>query len=121
MKLHTKRVYDPPGRGDGMRVLIDRLWPRGLTKAKASIDLWAKDTAPSHELRQWFGHAPEKFDAFAERYRAELDAHNEALDNLVEQINAEAAAGVVTLVYAAKDIAPHHAPVLRDVLQPHFQ
>lgn len=106
-----KRAYEPPSSQDGTRVLVDRLWPRGLSKAKASLDGWNKDVAPSTRLRQWFGHKPERFQEFAKRYRAELKG-NPALDEL------RGLKGKVTLVYGAHDPAINHAVVLAKVLKP---
>lgn len=105
--IRIKRVYDPPSRGDGQRVLVDRLWPRGLTKDDARIDRWAKQVAPSHELRKWFGHDPRKWSEFQKRYLKEL-AGNGAVDELIEWIGGRKA----TLVYAAKDTEHNHAVVL---------
>lgn len=109
-----KRVYDEPAPTDGERVLIDRLWPRGLTKEKAQVDLWLKDIAPSRDLRAWFGHDPAKFDEFRRRYEAELaqEPGRTALATLRERC----ARGVVTLVFAAHDTAHSNAAVLRELL-----
>lgn len=106
-----KRAYDRASPDDGTRILVDRLWPRGLSKAKAALDGWNKDVAPSPRLRKWFGHKPERFAEFARRYRAELK-HNPALDELRAQ------KGKVTLVYGARDPAINHAVVLAKVLKP---
>ena len=108
----TKRVYEPPARGDGLRILVDRLWPRGLRKATADIDMWAKDVAPTPALRTWFDHRPERFSEFKRRYRDEL-AHNPALADMRGTIGK----GKVTLLYAAKDPAINHAVVLAEVLR----
>ncbi len=107
-----KRVYEEPAHADGYRVLVDRLWPRGVSKAAAKLDLWLKEIAPSAELRTWFGHDPQKFAAFAEAYRAELD-HNPA----VETLRAAAVQQTVTLLYAARDEQINHAVVLKDYLE----
>jgi uncharacterized protein YeaO (DUF488 family)/tellurite resistance-related uncharacterized protein len=109
--IRIKRVYEPAEPGDGVRVLVDRLWPRGLKKADARIDLWLRDVAPSPELRRWFGHRPDRWQAFRERYEAEL-AHNPAVAELPR-----ATERPVTLLYAAKDEAHNHARVLLDHLQ----
>ncbi|HLT47955.1 MAG TPA: DUF488 family protein [Rubricoccaceae bacterium] len=110
--IRIKRAYDPPAPEDGVRVLVDRLWPRGLRKAEARIDWWARELAPSTELRTWFGHDPAKYEAFVRRYRDEL-AGSEALDRL----RALADAGeTVTLVYAARDEAHNNAQALRALL-----
>lgn len=110
--LRLKRAYEPAGPEDGVRILVDRLWPRGVSKVDAAIDEWMKDVAPSAELRQWFGHDPGRWAEFQRRYRAELRAHAPQLDRL----RSLAAAGTVTLVYAARDEEHNDAVVLRDVL-----
>ena len=107
-----KRAYEPPQAEDGVRVLVDRLWPRGLKKAGAKIDLWLRDVAPSPGLRRWFGHRPEHWEVFRERYAAELQG-NTAFDHLRDL----AQQGRVTLLYAAKDQAHNHALVLLDRLR----
>ncbi len=112
MRIKTKRIYDPPAEDDGFRVLIDRLWPRGVRKDAAGIDHWAKDLAPSTELRQWFNHDPSRFDAFADRYRAELADRR----GLIDELLAAARGRDMTLLYAAKDTVHNHAPVLRAYL-----
>ena len=114
MRIKIKRVYLQPGEEDGMRVLVDRLWPRGLTKEKASVDLWLKEIAPSTELRKWFGHDPEKWKEFQTRYRAELRQNTEQV-SLLKQ---EAAKGVVTLLFGAKDEEHNEAVVLQKLLMP---
>lgn len=108
-----KRAYEEPADADGARILVDRMWPRGKSKATARIGAWVKDVAPSKELRTWFAHIPERFPEFAERYRAELDANPDGVRGL-----ADAMAGNerVTLVYAAKDPDHNNAVVLRDWL-----
>lgn len=108
-----KRAYDPALPDDGMRVLVDRLWPRGLTRVAAHLDLWAKDAAPSPDLRRWFNHEPEKFEEFGRRYTAELAERPEALALLLEA----ARQGRLTLLYAAKDPECNHALVLQAFLQ----
>jgi uncharacterized protein YeaO (DUF488 family) len=110
--LALKRVYDPPDPGDGRRVLVDRLWPRGMTKAEAHVDLWLKEVAPSPELRRWFGHEPERWPEFRKRYREELSA-NPAVEEL-RQITAE---GPVTLLYGARDKDRNDAVVLAEFLK----
>ena len=104
----VKRAYEPPAPEDGQRVLVDRLWPRGLSKEAAAIDLWLKAIAPSTALRQWFGHDPARWAEFQQRYRTELDANSEA----VEQLKAVIREGKTTLVYGAKDEAHNDAVVL---------
>lgn len=111
--VSIKRAYAQPQESDGFRVLVDRLWPRGTSKAKAHIDAWVKDVAPSKELRTWFAHIPERFSEFAERYVAELDANPEGIERLRQ---AWAGSARVTLVFAAKDEAHNNAVVLRDYL-----
>ncbi|HWU73212.1 MAG TPA: DUF488 domain-containing protein [Sphingomonas sp.] len=110
--IRLKRAYEQPDDADGLRILVDRLWPRGVTKAKAAIDEWIKEIAPSAALRQWFGHDPARWDAFRDRYRIELAGHPDLLDRLRDL----ARAGPVTLVYSARDKAHNDAVVLRDVL-----
>jgi len=97
---------------DGKRVLVDRLWPRGLTKAKANVDLWFKDIAPSTQLRKWFGHDPGKWEEFKKRYRAELEANYEQVSLLQQEVKK----GIVTLVYGAKDEEHNEAVVLKEFL-----
>lgn len=111
MDIKLKRAYETPAKSDGMRILVDRLWPRGLSKARAGIDQWLKEVAPSNELRQWFGHDPEKWPEFRKRYRAELK-DNPALAELRDLSRK----GTVTLVYSAKDELHNQAVVLRQVL-----
>ncbi len=110
MTIRIKRVYEQPDGHDGQRILVDRLWPRGLTKEKASVDLWLKDIAPSTELRKWFGHNPDRWEEFRERYRAELKGNGEQIQLLRQELDK----GVVTLVYGAKDAEHNHAVVLRE-------
>ncbi len=111
-KVKVKRAYEPPERGDGRRILVDRMWPRGVKKAEAAIDKWVRDIAPSAELRRWFGHRAERWPEFRRRYRAELKEHPE----LVEEIRDAAQVGPVTLVYAARDTAHNNAVVLQELL-----
>lgn len=108
MKVALKRVYEPPSPSDGTRILVDRLWPRGLSKEKARVDLWLKEIAPSTELRRWFAHDPAKWAEFQRRYRAELDANPDA----VSELKAALSDGPATLVYGAKDEAHNDAVVL---------
>ncbi len=110
--IRVKRVYEPPSPTDGKRVLIDRLWPRGLTKLEARVDRWERDLAPSHELRKWFSHDPARFLEFRERYRRELRAHRDALADLAAGTERE----TVTLVFAAKDAEHSNAAVLQELL-----
>ncbi|HEX9511201.1 MAG TPA: DUF488 domain-containing protein [Puia sp.] len=108
--MKIKRVYEKPGKEDGKRILVDRLWPRGLTKEKASIDLWLKEIAPSTELRKWFGHDPDKWKEFQKRYHQELKNNKDQVSILKEEIKK----GVVTLVYGAKDEEHNEALVLKE-------
>lgn len=110
--VRIKRVYDDPAKADGHRVLVDRVWPRGLSKADAAVDEWLKEVGPSSDLRRWFGHDPARFEEFAERYRAELDG-SDAFARL-RAVRAEHRA--VTLVYSARDTEHNQAVVLRDLL-----
>ncbi len=110
--IRIKRAYEPPSGDDGLRVLVDRLWPRGLRRQEAAIDLWRKELAPSAELRIWFGHDPGRWDEFRRRYLAELAPKAALLD----EIRRSAAGRRLTLIYAAKDEAHNQAVVLRDLL-----
>jgi len=114
LKVEIKRVYEDPGRADGMRILVDRLWPRGLSKERARVDLWLKDIAPSTELRKWFSHDPNKWTEFQARYRQELKSEADLLDVLKKK----AAKGPITLLYGAKDEVHNEAVVLQSLLQP---
>lgn len=111
MNVMLKRAYELPAETDGQRILVDRLWPRGLAKAKANIDVWLREVAPSTELRQWFGHDPEKWLEFDKRYRAELK-ENPAL----AELQALSRQGNIILIYAAKDELHNNAVVLKEVL-----
>jgi uncharacterized protein YeaO (DUF488 family) len=111
--IRLKRVYEPPSRTDGARILVDRLWPRGLTKERGAVTLWLKDVAPSTELRKWFGHAPTRWTQFQARYRKELREKKDALELLKRKSNAL----TVTLVYAARDEQHNEALVLKRVLE----
>lgn len=110
--VRIKRVYEPPGRSDGARVLVDRLWPRGVAKQRAALDAWMGDIAPSPSLRKWFAHDPQRFAEFSRRYRRELADKSSALD----EIRKRSRSGPVTLLYGARDPRVNHAAVLRDVL-----
>lgn len=107
--LQIKRIYESPRSTDGRRILVDRLWPRGLTKAKAKVDFWAKDVAPSTQLRQWYGHDPEKWEGFCRRYFAELKANPGA----VAELEAQLAKGPVTLLFSSKEPRLNNAEALR--------
>jgi uncharacterized protein YeaO (DUF488 family) len=110
--VKLKRAYEPPAPGDGTRILIDRLWPRGISKAQAALDEWMKEVAPSTALRQWFGHDPERWTEFRRRYAEEVRGHREQLGRL----RALARKGPVTLVFSARDERHNDAVVLRNVL-----
>lgn len=110
--IRLKRAYDTPHPEDGVRILVERLWPRGVSRDKAALDHWVKDIAPSPDLRKWYGHMPEKWPAFQERYRAELDANADA----VAELRVLCAIGTITFVYAAKDETRNSATVLRSYL-----
>jgi uncharacterized protein YeaO (DUF488 family) len=110
--VRVKRVYEPAARDDGVRVLVDRVWPRGISKSKARIDTWMKDVAPSTALRKWFGHDPERWIEFRRRYRAELAEHPER----VRELRGFARRGTLTLVYSARDERHNQAIVLRERL-----
>ncbi|MCL6517186.1 DUF488 domain-containing protein [Alicyclobacillus sp.] len=116
MGIQVKRVYDAPSPADGTRILVDRLWPRGVRKEDARIDLWWKDIAPSPELRTWFGHRPERFAAFRDQYRVELTA-DPVRRHLVEELARKSAEETVTLVYGAKDPVHNHVQVILEVLR----
>ena len=111
-RLKLKRAYEAPAHGDGTRILVDRLWPRGLKKEPAALDHWFKEIAPSTELRKWFSHDPERWSEFRRRYARELQTHAEQL----EEIRKLARRGTVTLVYSARDEEHNDAVVLHDVL-----
>ncbi|MBZ0155426.1 MAG: DUF488 domain-containing protein [Alphaproteobacteria bacterium] len=112
MDIRIKRVYEPPDSQDGFRVLVDRVWPRGMTKERAQADLWLKDAAPSTALRKWFGHDRAKWEAFKSRYFSELDAQPEAVTKLLDQ----AAQGRLTLLFSAHDTEYNQAAALREYL-----
>jgi len=113
MRIAIKRAYEQPSADDGFRILVDRLWPRGLSKKDAHIDLWLKDIAPSAELRKWFAHDPTRWAEFQRRYRAELKQKNQLLDT----IKAQARKTRVTLIYGAKDEEHNDAVVLLEKLK----
>lgn len=110
--IKLKRVYENPLPNDGLRVLVDRLWPRGLTKERAAVDLWLKDVAPSTELRKWFGHDPARWKQFQTRYRKELQEKKDALQLLKQKSRGH----TVTLVYGARDEEHNEALVLKQIL-----
>jgi uncharacterized protein YeaO (DUF488 family) len=111
--VRVKRVYDDPQANDGARVLIDRLWPRGLSKARAAADLWLKDAAPSDALRRWYGHDPRRWKSFARKYRSEV-AKRESTLELLRDMRSR---GPLTLLYGSRDTEHNHALLLRDILE----
>ncbi len=113
-RIRIKRVYLEADDDDGVRILVDRLWPRGLSKTEANIDVWVKDVAPSDELRQWYNHDPAKWDEFKQRYFKELVANPRAVIMLIKQIR-----GIATLLYAAKDEDHNNAVALKEFLEQH--
>ena len=112
--IQIKRIYEPVEKNDGFRILVDRLWPRGISKEKANIDLWLKEIAPSNELRVWFGHDPKKWEEFRHRYKKELQTKKEFMDQIR---NAEKKLKTVTLLYGAKDTEHNQANVLQEILK----
>jgi uncharacterized protein YeaO (DUF488 family) len=114
-KVKLKRAYDVPARSDGRRVLVDRLWPRGISKDKLLLDDWLKDVAPSAGLRKWFGHDPEKWSEFRKRYFRELDERSDVIQRLL----ARGRGGTLTLVFAAKDVHHNDAVALKEYLEWH--
>jgi uncharacterized protein YeaO (DUF488 family) len=113
IEVRVERVYDDPHPGDGYRVLIDHVWPRGISKERAQLDEWARELAPSDELRKWFDHVPERFSEFRSRYRDELAAHRER----VEELRRRAQSGPLTIVYAARDTEHNNAVVLAELIR----
>lgn len=113
MRIRTRRIYDPPARGDGRRILIDRLWPRGLSKEDARLDFWAKQVAPSSALRRWYGHDPKKWETFRRRYFAELDANPEGLAAL----RAALGRGTNTLLFGSREERLNNATALKEYLE----
>lgn len=111
--IRTKRVYEAGEKADGFRVLVDRVWPRGVSKKTAAIDLWMREVAPSTELRKWFGHDPERWAEFRKRYRDELLSNRDLLD----QLHVHAREGPLTLIYSAKDEQHNQAVVLKEMLE----
>jgi len=113
LDVRAKRAYDPAEDGDGYRVLIDHVWPRGVSRERARLDEWARELAPSDELRRWFDHVPERFEEFRSRYRAELNDKRER----VEELRRRARKGTLTIVYAARDREHNNAVVLSELLR----
>lgn len=112
MEIKIKRIYEAPAKADGFRILVDRVWPRGMTKEKAAVGLWLKEAGPSTELRKWFNHDPAKWTEFKKRYTAELKKNSGPMDEIKEH----AKKGVLTLVYSAKDEEHNQAVVIREFL-----
>ena len=113
MVIRLKRVYDPPSGDDGERILVDRLWPRGLTKERVRIDLWLKEVSPTTELREWYGHDPARWEEFRRRYRAELSAKQD----LVRTLKEKASQGTVTLVFSSREQLLNNAVALKIFLE----
>ncbi len=113
MQIWLKRAYEEPGESDGFRILVDRIWPRGVTKEKLQLDAWLKEIAPSAELRKWFGHDPERWDEFKRRYFAELDGRTAPVEELLSKVKQ----GRVTLIYAAHDEKHNNALALKEYLE----
>lgn len=111
--VRTKRIYEDPDPADGYRVLVDRLWPRGVSKEEAELDEWCKEVAPSDELRKWFDHDPDRWEEFRERYRNELNERRSECRQLIDRCDGNR----LSLLYAAKDTEHNHARVLRDELE----
>ncbi|MFQ5936257.1 MAG: DUF488 domain-containing protein [Acidiferrobacterales bacterium] len=112
-KIRTKRVYEEPENTDGCRVLVDRLWARGLSKERARVNFWAREIAPSPELRRWYAHDPDKWPEFKSRYAAELDANQEALDALLARIQGS----TVTFLYSSKEQRLNNATALKEYIE----
>ena len=113
MAIKLKRAYEKPGPEDGLRILVERLWPRGISKKDAGLDAWMKDVAPSNELRKWYGHDPEKWTEFKKRYFAELDGEKDAVDELRKTVKGKN----VTFVYGSKEEKLNSAAALREYLE----
>ncbi len=113
MGVRIKRIYEPAANSDGYRVLVDRIWPRGVSREAAAVDEWARDLAPSDELRRWFGHDPDRFEEFRRRYAEELKAHQDELQQLRKRSRKE----TVTLLFAARDTEHNNAATLADLLR----
>jgi uncharacterized protein YeaO (DUF488 family) len=113
MSLHIKRIYETPSKTDGLRILVDRIWPRGISKMDAQIDQWFKDIAPSTELRKWFGHDLKRWEEFKQRYFDALSQQRDIVDVIVEK----SAKGKVTLLYGAKDTEHNNAQALKEYIE----
>ncbi|MDR2728738.1 MAG: DUF488 domain-containing protein [Chitinispirillales bacterium] len=115
-QLQIKRIYEAPSPNDGIRILVDRLWPRGIKKSEARLDYWFKEIAPSPELRKWFGHQPERFEEFSKKYTRELDNNKTLIGQIKEMLKSKN----VTLLYAAKNHEMNQAAVLRNYIIPYY-
>jgi uncharacterized protein YeaO (DUF488 family) len=116
MKIKLKRVYDPASKADGIRILVERLWPRGIKKDDLQMDLWLKEIAPSTDLRKWFSHDPAKWEQFQQKYHQELDANPDAIKLIKQEIHR----GTVTLLYSSKDAEHNNALSLKKYLEGKF-
>jgi uncharacterized protein YeaO (DUF488 family) len=112
--IKIKRVYDPPSNDDGSRILVDRLWPRGMSKEKAKLDFWIKEIAPTNELRHWYGHEPENWEEFQKRYEKELESKQDLIDQIKKT---EDVKGTVTLVYSSAEKKRNNAAALKELLE----
>jgi len=113
MTIQTKRIYERPGKADGVRILVDRIWPRGVSKEKANIAYWAKDIAPSNELRKWYRHDHEKWDEFRNRYFEELDQNTDGIKELLKHFRGE----TVTFVFSSKELNLNNAAALKAYIE----
>jgi uncharacterized protein YeaO (DUF488 family) len=113
MTIRIKRVYEEPDKADGRRILVDRLWARGVSKDRAKVDVWAKEIAPTTELRRWYGHDPNKWTEFKSRYAAELDANFDQVEEIVKEVQA----GVVTFLYSSKEEQLNNAVALKQYIE----
>ncbi|MBD1382381.1 DUF488 domain-containing protein [Metabacillus arenae] len=116
MHIHLKRIYEDPSSHDGKRILVDRVWPRGISKEKADLDEWMKEIAPTGELRKWFNHEPDRFERFTEKYKEEIENDSTKADKL-KQLTALAKKEKVTILYGAKDEKHNHAVVLKKIIE----
>ena len=115
--IQVKRVYEPPSKDDGYRILIDRLWPRGLSKTEAAIDAWFKDIAPSNELRRWFDHSPNRWDKFKSRYFVELEKKEKILNEILAIESSSEGSSIITLLYSTKERQYNNAVALKEYLE----
>jgi len=111
--IRVKRIYDPPSADDGFRILVDRLWPRGLNRSRAKVDLWLKDIAPSNELRRWYGHDPKKWTEFKKRYFKEIEGRDEELEVIIHR----GKGGTVTFLFSSKEEKLNNAAALKEFVQ----